>query len=462
MRFSIIFRLPGPLRLSYNHLRSAKARGLRLYQPGLAHQSKSLRCVPHVMALKPTILLVSTNNWFSPVRIASTFSDLACVVQAICPRHNALTVSAAVHSTHRYRSFQPIHSIQSAIDAANPDLVVPCDDLATAHLHAIYECEVRNDVSNVSKLNRRSATADLLVRSIGSPAGYPIIDSRQHFLAIARKEGVLVPDFAPAPNLSSLDNWMRENGLPAVLKKDGTSGGEGVQIVETPAMARRAFRRLVSRHPTAAILKRMLIDRDSTPLAQLLRLERAQTSVQKFIAGQDANIVAACWQGKVLAQIAVVVLKARGPKAPAAAVRLVENCEMSSAVKKIVRHLGLSGFAGFDFVIEDGTKQPFLIEINPRATQTCHLQLGIGRDLGAALVSALCGSAPARRPVVTNCDTIVLWPHASADLLPPELVENAYFDTPRNDPEVVRLHASSRKRFARLHAVKSFRNAARA
>jgi Carbamoyl-phosphate synthase L chain, ATP binding domain len=412
--------------------------------------------VPRVTALKPTILLASTNNWLSPVRIAGTLSDLGCSVQAVCPSRNALTVSSAVQQAHRYRSFRPTHSIKAAIEAAKPELVVPCDDLATAHLHAIYEREGRNGLSSCS------ATVELLVRSMGSPASYSIIDSRQQFLTMAREEGILVPNSAPTPVLSSLDTWMRENGVPAVLKRDCTSGGEGVQIVQTHQQARRAFRRLVSRRPTAAIIKRILIDRDNAALARLLRLEQPEVSVQQFIAGQDANVVVACWQGEVLAQIAATVLKTRGPQAPAAVIRLVENYDMSFAVKKIVRRLALSGFAGFDFVIEDGTNKPFLIEINPRATQACHLQLGIGRDLGAALVASLSGRPLAKRAVVTNRDTIVLWPHVTEDLLPPALVGKAYFDTPLNDPEVLRLYASSRKRFTLFSAMRSLWNAARA
>jgi len=388
--------------------------------------------------------------------MAGTFSDLGCRVEAVCPPHNALTVSSAVQCAHYYRSFRPAHSIKTAIEAAKPELVVPCDDLAATHLHAIYKCAGGNGLS------KRSAIAELLVRSMGSPASYPIIDSRQQFLAIAREEGVLVPNSAPVPTLSSLDTCMRQNGVPAVLKKDCTSGGEGVQIVETHQQARSAFRRLVSRRPTAAIFKRILVDRDDTPLARLLRLEQPEVSVHQFIAGQDANVVVACWQGEVLAQISATVLRTRGPKAPAAVIRLVENCDMSSAVKRIVRRLALSGFAGFDFVIEDGTNKAFLIEINPRATQACHLQLGIGRDLGAALVASLSGCPLAKRPAVTNRNTIVLWPHVTEALLTPALAEKAYFDTPLNDPEVLRLYASSHKRFALFNVMRSLRNAARA
>jgi hypothetical protein len=408
-----------------------------------------------VANLKPTILLASTNSWLSPVRIARSFADLGCRVHAVCPSRNALTVSSAVRRTYLYRSFRPVISIDAAIEAADPDLVVPCDDLATEHLHAIYERERRYGSS------LGSATAALLVRSLGSPASYSIIDSRQEFLALAREEGVLVPNSALTPELSALDRWILESGVPAVLKTDCTSGGEGVRIVETRHRAHRAFRELVSRWPTSQTFKRILMDGDNTSVARLLRRERPLVSVQQFVAGQDANVALACWQGEILAQTTAIVLKTRSPKGPAAVIRLIENSQMSAAVEKIVRRLGLSGFAGFDFVIEDRTGKAFLIEINPRATQTCHLQLGMRRNLSAALCASVSGSPMAKMPSVTARHTIVLWPHVSDHLLPAHLVARAYFDTPRHDPEVVRLHGSS-KHFTLSNALKSLWKAARA
>src|SRR5215467_12990276 len=198
-----------------------------------------------VATVKPTILLVSTNSWLSPVRLAESFADLECAVQAVCTPRNALWVSSAVRRKHHYRSFNPLLSIDAGIEAADPDLVVPCDDLAAAHLHALYQRES----SEGSLL--RSGTAALLVRSLGSPASHPIIDSRQEFLAVGHDEGVLVPNSAFTPEPSALDAWIRGNGLPAVLKTDCTSGGEGVRIVKTRQEAQRAFRELVSRRITA-------------------------------------------------------------------------------------------------------------------------------------------------------------------------------------------------------------------
>jgi len=245
--------------------------------------------------------------------------------------------------------------------------------------------------------------------------------------------------------------------MPAVLKKDCTSGGEGVRITKTLPQARRAFRELASRGPTVNTLKRILADRDRTALASLLRSGQPTLSAQQFVSGQDANVAVACWQGEVLAEITSIVLTTRSPKAPAAVIRLIENSQMSAAVKKIARRLGLSGFAGFDFVIERHTGKAFLIEINPRATQTSHLQLGLGHDLAAALYATLAAAPLPIRSSVTSRDTIVLWPHISNDRLPPDLVHRAYFDTPSGDPEVLQFYGQS-KRFTLSGVMKSLWN----
>ena len=359
-------------------------------------------------------------------------------------------VSSAVDRAYSYRSFRPLSSIHRAVEAARPDLVVPCDDLATAHLHLM----AREDSygSHVS-----STTATLLRRSLGSPANYSITDSRHEFLAMARAEGLLVPNSAPAPGLPALNHWMRESGLPAVLKKDRTSGGEGVRIVKTQLQGQRAFLELASRRLTSNTMKRILVDRDRTALASLFRRGQPIVSIQQFVSGQDANVAVACWQGEVLAQVTAAVLKTRGPTGPAAVIRMIENSQTSAAVKKIVRRLGLSGFAGFDFIIEPHTGKAFLIEINPRATQTCHLQLGVGRDLPAALCAAVSESSVPTRPSITARRTIVLWPHISDDRLPSDLAQPAYFDTPSGDPEVLRLYGQN-KRFTFSGAVKTLWN----
>jgi carbamoylphosphate synthase large subunit len=89
---------------------------------------------------------------------------------------------------------------------------------------------------------------------------------------------------------------------------------------------------------------------------------------------------------------------------------VVDNPEMFKVAHDVVRWLGISGFCGFDFVIEETSGQAYLIEINPRATQINHLTLGAGRDLAAALRARVADEPVGESQAVTGRDTIALFP----------------------------------------------------
>ena len=96
---------------------------------------------------------------------------------------------------------------------------------------------------------------------------------------------------------------------------------------------------------------------------------------------------------------------------------------MDEAARRIARRFALSGLHGLDFV-RDAGGIPHLIEINPRATQICHLALGAGHDLPSALL----GQKP--RPIATKKPLIALFPQAwSTGRLSPD-ASAAYLDVP--------------------------------
>lgn len=85
---------------------------------------------------------------------------------------------------------------------------------------------------------------------------------------------------------------------------------------------------------------------------------------------------------------------------------------MMAAAERIAHRLGLSGFLGLDFMIEYGTGAAFLVEMNPRSTPLCHLQLGPGRDLAGAPWAKLSGQPAREMPAVTQNGLIAYFPHA--------------------------------------------------
>ncbi len=77
----------------------------------------------------------------------------------------------------------------------------------------------------------------------------------------------------------------------------------------------------------------------------------------------------ACWRGEILGEVSVEVVSSQGPTGSANVVRRINNPELGRAARLIAAHLGSSGFFGLDFIIEQPSGKPYLIEMNPRCTQ---------------------------------------------------------------------------------------------
>jgi hypothetical protein len=111
---------------------------------------------------------------------------------------------------------------------------------------------------------------------------------------------------------------------------------------------------------------------------------------------------------------------------------------MAVAVEKIVRRLNLSGFHGFDFMLETGSQDAYLIEINPRATQVGHLRLGSGRDLPAALQATVSGTVVQEDSKLTENPTITLFPQEWLRNPASPFLRSSYHDVPWEEPGLVR------------------------
>jgi hypothetical protein len=142
-----------------------------------------------------------------------------------------------------------------------------------------------------------------------------------------------------------------------------------------------------------------------------------------------------CWQGRVLAGIGVEVVNAMGPTEPAVVVRVVDTSNMIRAAERLARRLALSGFIGLDFMIEDHSRAMYLIEMNPRCTPPCHIQLGKGRDLIGALAAQLSGEALQEIPPVTKNDLIAYFPQAWDSKS--RFLESSFQDLPEGEPDLL-------------------------
>jgi carbamoylphosphate synthase large subunit len=349
--------------------------------------------------------------------------------EAVCPAQHTLRKTSTVRRIYSYNCWTPFRSVTHAIATAKPSLVIPCDDWAASLLHDLYLRE--------SRTNSEAQIPSLIERSLGAPRAFQFAYDRTALLELAMQEGLRVPEFRVVRAREDLNKWGSEAGFPAVLKANGTSGGDGVRIVRSLKEAERAFRTLEAPPLLAKALKRALIDKDMALLWPSLRRQRYVVNIQSFIEGQDATSAVACWKGEVLASLHFRVLDKQDAGGPSTVLRAIENSDMAATAEKITRRLNLSGLYGFDFILESATEKGYLIEMNPRATQVCHLALGRGHDLPAALYAATMGEEIAVTPRVTDKETIALFPQEWLKNPASSYLSIAYHDVPWEEPEFV-------------------------
>ncbi|MES2221047.1 MAG: ATP-grasp domain-containing protein [Acidobacteriota bacterium] len=383
--------------------------------------------------MAPKVLLATTCRWFSTARLAIAFHRVGCEVDIVCPPNHPSFSTRALQHRYNYQGVNAQHSFRHAILESQPNVVVPCDDVAMRHLHRLY------DTASQDSDPEALAICKLFQISMGNPVSYPITESREQFLALVSEIDVRIPETKTVRSSAQVEEWLALFGFPAVLKADGTSGGEGVKIVHTLPEALRAYKILHAPLATVVAAKRTLLDRDSNCIVPWLMQHPRQVSIQRFVEGPDANLAVACWQGEVLASIDVEVLKTSKPRGPATIVRLCRNGDRLQAVQKIVRKLGFTGLCGFDFMMDAATGDPYLIEMNARATQTCSLPLAPNGALIASFCSAFTGQPFADPPLQLDGDTIALFPMAWQGDTSCDLFQSSYLDLPIDQPELVAL-----------------------
>jgi carbamoylphosphate synthase large subunit len=379
--------------------------------------------------LTPKILLTDTNRWSLAARLAISLSEAGCEVSAVCAAQgHALLKTRAVRRTHPYSGLRPLKSLSRAIRAAEPDIIIPCCDRSVEHLHELY-AQSQSGGENKSKL------AAVIERSLGSPRSHSIVSSRYELLKLAGEQGIRVPRTSSINTPEELESWLEGEQFPWVLKADRTWGGGGVAVIHTAAEVQRSLTQLARLFRPARAIKRTLINRDPFWLSSWWQGSQHAISAQSYIQGRPANCSVVCWEGRVLAGIGVAVIVSEGLTGPASVVRIVDNSEMMFAADRIASRLGLSGFFGLDFVIEEGSGAAYMIEMNPRTTPPCYLRLGKGRDLAGALWAQLAGRPQVETMPVTQNQMIAYFPQAwQGDR---ELLQSCFQDVPQGEPELV-------------------------
>ena len=170
---------------------------------------------------------------------------------------------------HRYSAFAPLNVIRRAISKSAPRLLIAGDDRAAFFLSAL-SFEATHD------------EAALLDFSFGKPFLFERLGNRNFFIAECARAGVRVAETIPVSDADGLERAMDRLGLPAVVKRDCSWGGEGVVIAETREAARTAWQRLSAAPARLHSVARASGRRDPQLLADAFRPRARSVGLQLF------------------------------------------------------------------------------------------------------------------------------------------------------------------------------------
>jgi hypothetical protein len=308
-------------------------------------------------------------------------------------------------------------------DALKPDLIIPGCEAAVLFLQGFEAaCRARGAAGGKPLDAMLAALRDLACRSLGDPAGYAATANKNALLQKMRELGIDSPDYAEVNTAQDAVRFADIHGYPMVLKSEYGSGGRGVRICSAPAEIEAGLRDLAAM---------------PGPLPGPTR-SHTRIVAQQFIRGMPAMQAVCAMNGKMLEQMQVLKQECHpGPTGPSSVVRFIEHESMDVAARRLVAALGFSGFAGIDFMVEEDSQRPWLIEFNPRPCPISHLGSHVGRDLARALWCEMTNNAYTREVVGNPPSSIALFPQEwQRDPQSPAL-GSMFHDIPEDDPALL-------------------------
>jgi hypothetical protein len=383
------------------------------------------------MIVSPSVLIVTTQTWLQITRLTMRLAGYGCRIAVICPEESHLTHAPGVATRYRFELRHPLDSLCAAIRASKADYLVPADDSAVWFLHEIAEM--------------RPELRSLIERSIGDSGSFARIRSRFEVLSLAHELEIAVPHTQVMTAARDLKPWLATGAPAFVLKKDGTWGGGGVQIVQGEE-AGEAFERLSAGIGFGSRVTQWLRNGDSSAFARLRCARRPEITAQAFVPGVPANAMYACHEGRILGEVQAKVVVSTGETGPSIVIRLIEDARISRAGRLLAEALRLSGFFGLDFILDARSGEPLLIEMNPRSTRLGHIAVSGRPDLAACLWSQWTGQDATVLGEPSLPSEIGFYPEGQRWLNTGEAQENCRCDVLAGEEEVIDslLHAPAK------------------
>ncbi len=379
------------------------------------------------------ILIVATTHWVSTARLAMALDTMGCRVELMSPKGHPALATDAIAAHHPYWPMLPLAGLRRALGASRPELLLLADELSFLLVEELGRWASATDSGEAE------ATLHLLRRSFGNLDCLPLTRSRMALLSAAETAGVPIPLTAPLRDAADLRRVAGEMPGPWMLKADSTWGGFGVRKVECADRLGSSWKRLQQPLGLLQSIKRGWKGKEWGHLHLWLRGTDRDVIAQSFVQGRERTGMTVCLSGRVLAAVCLQVEEISYANGPASKLRVVEDPPMLEAMQRVAAVVGISGFCGFDFMLEATTGEAQLLELNMRPTQLAHLPLGAGGDLCATFVRELLGcEAVLDRPAPANGGLIATFPQHVLNDPSGSRLGDAFHDVPWSATRLVR------------------------
>lgn len=377
------------------------------------------------------ILVIATHTMPLAARMAMALSDAGFRVATLAPRGHPARLLRKVRDHFAYRPQPRWRSALRAIERWSPDLLVCTDDVAVSDLQVLHQ----RMSSSADKARRR--VAGLIESSLGPAAGFQTTRNKSDFLTRVETEGLRCPRTIVIPAADRFESTPAGLTCPIVVKADQSYGGTCVRVAAGDAAVRAAVWELQTPRTWLGLFRRLsgaLLG--SQALAVLPLPLRRTISLQQYVEGRPCNRAVVCWKGKVLAGISVEAVEVLKEHGPASVVRIIDHPEMTRVAEHMAGCLGLSGFVGFDFIV-DSSNQAWVIEMNARVTPACHLAIADGADLSGVLYRHMKGMPPLPAQAPASRDLVAMFPAEIMRCPSSAYLEAPHHDVPWSEPRLV-------------------------
>jgi predicted ATP-grasp superfamily ATP-dependent carboligase len=332
--------------------------------------------------LKTVVLLAATaTRWLGTARIPRSLAAAGFEVVLLTPKNSLAEKSKFVGKIgHVPDDATPMHwlySLVAMVKATSPRLILPCDDMAFRLLQMVIL-----QPPEELRLEVQLELAMLIRDSLGDPAYYRISVEKTLLPAAAAALGIRVPEYGVIEDFAAAEAFAAAHGYPVVLKRNHSTAGEGVAIVE-------------SRDQLASSFEALIRDRRDV----LAHAKSTQLLIQVQVPGTIHYENTAAWRGTRIGGFAVERLQYEDVKGPAAVIRCYHSAEIRDFSSRLVQGFGMTGLFATEYLVHRDTGELYLLEINRRLTPGMHVGSRINVDLCALMYSAVRGT-----PLTTRRD----------------------------------------------------------